>query len=84
MARSGTVWQAKSVAPWRSGVIYWHAMARRTQQPSHLEVPNPEAHPPNDGCVRAAVAQRSKRRTGSRLLRCAAPRRLGNTLIEAR
>jgi hypothetical protein len=45
MARSGTVWQAKSVAPWRSGVIKWHAMARRTQLSRHVEVQNPEAHP---------------------------------------
>ena len=44
MARSGTVWQAKNVAPWRSGVINWHAMARPTQRPRHVEVQNPEAH----------------------------------------
>ena len=45
MARSGTVWQAKSVAPWRSGVINWHRMARGTQRSSHPEAQTPEAHP---------------------------------------
>ena len=45
MARDGMMWQAKSVAPWRSGVINWHEMARPTQRPRHVEDPNPEAHP---------------------------------------
>jgi hypothetical protein len=31
MARYGTLWQAKSMAPWRSGVINWHVLARPTQ-----------------------------------------------------
>jgi hypothetical protein len=45
MARYGTVWQAKSVAPWRSGVIYWHVLARRTQRRTERRVQNRQAEP---------------------------------------